>query len=187
MFDAEIPIPALVAYLNAVQEDIKTPRHLEHANFGRLRYVPMPAPRPSIWYGHVTPHDASEGTQLLFEVQGDTEPSLLQEATARALARGWKVIYLPQMSGLLDEVIVRLSAQGLAALGSYDARGVALGQIRIPSDPLRESIRLTVRDVRAPRYNVVVPWRDGKPTGADVEDRFMPGVQVIDGAPISAE
>jgi len=59
-------------------------------------------------------------------------------------------------------------------------------QLRVPFDPLREPLELTVRYERAQRYNVVVTWMGGKARLADVEDRFMPGCQVVEGAPVAA-
>ena len=99
MSGAEIPLPALVAFLNAVQDDLKNPRYLEHPNFRRLRLVPMPAPLPSLRSGHSIPFDAVE---------------------------------------------------------------------------------------RAQSYKVVVTSLHGKLRAGEVEDLFMPGCQVIDGAPIAA-
>ena len=103
MSGAEIPLPTLVAFLNAVQDDLKNPRYLDHPNFGRMRLVPMPmpmpAPLPSLWFGHLIPCDAVE---------------------------------------------------------------------------------------RAQSYKVVVTWLHRKLRAAEVEDLFMPGCQVIDGAPIAA-
>lgn len=99
MSGAEIPLPALVAFLAAVQDNLKNPRYLEHPNFGRMRLVPMPAPLPSLWFGHLIPFDAVE---------------------------------------------------------------------------------------RAQSYKVVVTWLHCKLRAAEFEDLFMPGCQVIDGAPIVA-
>ena len=186
MSGAEIPIPALVAFLNAVQEDLKNPRHFEHPNFGRLRLVPMPAPQPSLWFGHVRPFEAPEQAEVVFEVPSEEEPGLLQESTARALQRGWKVVYLPPMRELIEEVAVRLSAQHLAPMNAFDPASLTLAQMRIPFDPVHQPLQLSVRDERAKRYNIVVSWLSGKPVAADVEDRFMPGCQVIEGTPIAA-
>jgi hypothetical protein len=187
MFDAEIPRPALDGFLNAAQKDLKNPRHLDHPNFGRLRLVQMPAPQPALWYGHSTPFGAVERAQLILEAPGGQEPSALQEATVLALLRGWKVVYLPPMADLLDEISVRLSVQQLAPLFALDPAQFLLIQLRMPFDPLHEPLQLTVRDQRAPRYNAVVTWLHGKPRLADVEDRFMPGCQVIEGAPIAVD
>ena len=185
MFDAEIPRPALVAFLNALQDDLKSPRYLEHPNFGSMRLVPMPAPLPSLWFGHSIPFEAVERAQIVLETPDGREPNILQEATARAVLRGWKVVYLPPMAELLDEISVRLSVQQLAPLLAHDPAQFLLVQLRMAFDPLREPLQLIVRDQRAPRYNVVVTWLHGKPRLADVEDRFMPGCQVIEGAPIA--
>jgi len=120
MSGAEIPPSALVAFLNAVQDDLKSPPYLEHPNFGRMRLVPMPAPLPSLWFGHSIPFEAVERAQIVLEAPDGGEPNILQEATARALLRGWKVVYLPQMADLLDEISVRLAAQQLAPLLAHD-------------------------------------------------------------------
>lgn len=186
MSGAEIPRPDLVAFLNAVQDDFENPHYLEHPNFGRMRLVPMPAPLPSLWFGHSIPFEAVERAQIVLEAPDGREPNILQEAKARALLRGWKVVYLLQMADLLDETSVRLAAQQLAPLLAHDPAQLLLVQMRVPFDPLREPMQFTVRDERAQRYNVVVTWMGGKARLADVEDRFMPGCQVIEGAPITA-
>lgn len=186
MSGAEIPRPDLVAFINAVQDDLKNPRYLEHPNFGRLHLVPMPEPLPSLWFGHSVPFEATARAKIVLEAPGGQEPNIVQEATARALLRGWKVVYLPQMADLLDEISVRLAAQQLTPLLAHDPAQLLLVQMRVPFDPLREPLQLTVRDERAQRYNVVVTWMGGKAHVAHVEDRFMPGCQVIRGTPITA-
>lgn len=186
MSGAEIPRPALVAFLNAVQDDLENPHYLEHPNFGRMRLVPMPAPLPSLWFGHSIPSEAVERAQIVLEAPDGQEPNIVQEATARALLRGWKVVYLPQMATLLDQISVRLAAQRLTPLLPHDPAQFVLVLLRVPFDPLREPLQLTVRDERAQRYNVVVTWMGGEARLADVEDRFMPGCQVVEGAPIAA-
>lgn len=128
----ELLIPALVAFLNAVQEDLKTPRYVEHPDFGRLRFVPMPAPLPALWFGHATPLEELEPSKMLLEVPSEgPEPNIMQEATGRALLRHWKSSYLPQMAELLGEVAVRLAAQQLAPLNPYDPAAIDLVQIRL--------------------------------------------------------
>jgi hypothetical protein len=63
MSGAEVPRPDLVAFINAVQDDLKNPRCLEHPNFGRMRLVPMPARLPSLWFRDSIPCEAKERAQ----------------------------------------------------------------------------------------------------------------------------
>ena len=63
MSGAEIPRPDLVAFINAVQDDLKNPRYLEHPNFGRMQLVPMPVPLASLWFGHSITFEATERAQ----------------------------------------------------------------------------------------------------------------------------
>jgi hypothetical protein len=186
MSGAEPPAPGLVAFLNAVPQHLKDPRVLDHPYFGRLRLVPMPAPLPSLWLGYAIPFEALEHAQILLEVPEAQEPNVAQEATARALLRGWKIVYLPQMAQLLEEVSARLSARQLTPMSAYDPGQLIVVQMRVPFDPMREPLRLTVRDERTQRYNAAVTWRGGKPLLAEVEDRFAPGCRVIESASIAA-
>jgi hypothetical protein len=131
--DARWILSALNHVVEGIDRCLTAPRTLSRPNIGTLHFMPMPGKPHSLWGVVKRFPDQPEPFYAVFEVQGEEEPSGLQEAhytATRRLEAHYLAGAAPILAGLCEAL-----PDGLTPPDTRSAEDFRTLSLRIPRNP----------------------------------------------------
>lgn len=131
--DAQWILGALSHVLEGLDRCLISPRKISRPNIGTLHFMPMPGGERSLWGVVKRYPDQPEPFYAVFEVEGEDEPNILQEAhytATRRLEAHYLASAAPILAGLCQQLPKGVATKAGALM--EDFRTLSL---RIPRNP----------------------------------------------------
>jgi hypothetical protein len=132
--DAQTVLGALSSVLEGLDRCLTTPRKIERPNIGTLHFMGMQGDEKSLWGVVKRYPDQPEPFYAVFEVEGEDEPSILQEAHYTAVRR-LESHYLGSARSVLFGLMGTLPAGVQRPTGPLLLGDFRMISLRIPPNP----------------------------------------------------
>lgn len=132
--DAQWILGALSHVLEGLDRCLISPRKISRPNIGTLHFMPMPGGERSLWGVVKRYPDQPEPFYAVFEVEGEDEPNILQEAHYTAVRR-LESHYLGSSREVLFGLMGQLPEGTAPPAGPLAVEDFRTISVRIPPNP----------------------------------------------------